>query len=127
MIKRELIDVAGIVGPDGNLMPNQRKEMTYLILFYSTDPDTGEQKTEIFGKLTLVDGIAEYSYDDYTGDNSTYFAVPAAEGVSQYGVIERALEYNDIEDVDLLRNAAVQGAAGPAVSLVKAENSNFKF
>lgn len=76
------------------------------------DPETGEERTETFGKLTLVDGVAGYSYDDYTGENSKTFSVSDEEGISQYGVIERAMEYSDIEDVDLLRNAAVQDAAG---------------
>ena len=76
------------------------------------DPETGEERSETFGKLTLVDGVAGYSYDDYTGENSRTFSVPDEEGINQYGVIERALEYSDIEDVDLLRNAAVQDAAG---------------
>ena len=43
MIKRELMDVAGIMMPDGQIQPAERKELTYLILFYATDPETGEE------------------------------------------------------------------------------------
>ena len=43
MIKRELIDVACVITPEGQVQQAQREEMTYLILFYATDPDTGEE------------------------------------------------------------------------------------
>jgi len=42
MIERQLVDIAVQLDANGNPI-ERRKEMTYLLLFYATDPETGEE------------------------------------------------------------------------------------
>lgn len=51
MLKKQKVSVVGFVDSSGNEIP-QQKEMSYLLLIYATDPDTGDEER----RFEIIDG-----------------------------------------------------------------------
>ncbi|MBQ8132769.1 MAG: hypothetical protein IJ193_09790 [Bacilli bacterium] len=52
MLDRQLVQIAMMVDDQGNPIEPQRKELTYLLLFFADNPDTGEEEKT----FEIVDG-----------------------------------------------------------------------
>ena len=62
MLERQLVQIAEIVDQNGIPIEPQRKELTYLLLFFADNPDTGEEEKTfeiVDGRARVCDTIME--------------------------------------------------------------------